>query len=94
MPFRIQNETIEQQTLNLIGGNAITLMPRGSKDVQGPTDCGILLAGEETCDDVVNRTRTGDISLTELADSAPSVATDVEPKSRARKTGTTKGIDR
>lgn len=63
MAFTVTNQTRQQKTLNLIGGNSVTLMPFGSSDVTGRTDCAKLLEGEEKADDVVNALKAGDITL-------------------------------
>lgn len=72
MASEVQNNTTQQVTLNLLGGNAVTLMPRGSADINGPTDRANLLEGEENAPDVVNARTSGRISLrTIVAPEAP-----------------------
>lgn len=49
--------------LSLLDGNVIYLSPRGSFDVKGPTDCGILLDDEMQCEDVKSFLQNGWVSI-------------------------------
>lgn len=73
MAWKVKNLMTRIRVLNLKGGNAVTLQPRGSKDRKGPTDCAILLDGEELAPDVQTARRLRQIELTEVTRPAPVV---------------------
>lgn len=83
------NHTTRQKTLNLPGGNSVTLMPLGTIDAKGQADRATLLEGEELADDVVNARLAGDITIEQLPPAeqqaaAPESAQPVQKRPRSR----------
>lgn len=77
MAFILRNTSTQQLTCNLLGGNAVTLMPQGSFDVHGKTDRAVIMKEEAGCVDVVSAVARGLAVLVETQ----SVRTSASPES-------------
>lgn len=85
MPYKCTNTTSWPKAMNLTGGNAVHLLPFGTKDDKGKRlDQAVILDEELDCPDVQNFMRAEWITVEKMAD-APAGAPADDAKAKVKK---------